>query len=423
VASPTVDPFAASPAPDQPAWRLDPSVTHLNHGSFGACPEPVLEAQRIWRDRMETEPVRFLARDLEGHLDEARRTVAAFLGADAEDLAFVPNATTGVSTVLASLRFSPGDELLATDHEYNASLNALRGAADRDGASVALARIPFPIRDASEAVDAILEAVTPRTRLALISHITSPTALVLPITAIVRELNRRGIDTLVDGAHAPGQVPVDLGAIGAAFWTGNGHKWLCGPKGAAMLHVRRDRRDLIRPLSVSHGANDPRTDRSRFRLQFDWTGTADPSPYLSLPAAIRFVGGLHRYGWKGLMAANGTLARRGRDLVCSALSVDPPAPDSMLAAMAAIPLPGIGSRAAAERLAADLYEEDRIEVAINLWPVAGARDPGEPARYALLRVSAQAYNRIEDYQRLAESLRRRLADRSPRSLLGRLRRG
>jgi isopenicillin-N epimerase len=423
VASPTVDPFAASPAPGQPAWRLNPSVTHLNHGSFGACPEPVLEAQRIWRDRMEAEPVRFLARELEGHLDEARRTVAAFLGADAGDLAFVPNATTGISTVLASLRFAPGDELLTTDHEYNASLNALRAAAERDGAGVVVAPIPFPIRDPSEAVDAVLDAVTPRTRLALISHITSPTAIALPITAIVRELSRRGIDTLVDGAHAPGQVPVDLEGIGAAFWTGNGHKWLCGPKGAAVLHVRRDRRDRIRPLAVSHGANDPRTDRSRFRLQFDWTGTGDPSPYLSLPAAIRFVGGLHRDGWGGLMAANALLARRGRDVLCTSLAIDPPAPDSMLGAMAAIPLPGIANRAAAERLAADLYEEDRIEVAINLWPVAGARDPGEPARYALLRVSAQAYNRIEDYQRLAESLRRRLADRSPRSLLSRLRRG
>jgi isopenicillin-N epimerase len=423
VAPPILEPFPGPDAGEPPAWRLVPGITHLNHGSFGACPEPVLEAQRIWRDRMEAEPVRFLARELESQLDEARGLVATFLGADAGDLAFVPNATHGVATVLNSVRFAPGDELLTTDHEYNAALNALRAAAERDGATVVVARIPFPIHAPSDAVDAIMAAVTSRTRFALISHVTSPTALVLPITAIVRELARHGIDTLVDAAHAPGQVPVDLGVLGAAYWTGNGHKWLCAPKGAAILHVRRDQQPHIRPLAISHGLNDPRTDRSRFRLLFDWTGTDDPTAYLALPAAIRYTGGLHRDGWRGLMGANATLARRARDVLCTTLGIDPPAPDSMLAAMAAIPLPGIASRQAAERLAADLYDEERIEVAVNTWPVPGAREPEEPARHALLRVSAQVYNRIEDYERLADALRRRLADRSPRSLLGRFRRG
>ena len=305
-----------SPRPtpiDRAPWRLDPAISFLNHGSFGACPGPVLDAQRAWRDRLESEPVRFLARDLEGLLDEARREVASFLGADADGLAFVPNATTGVNAVLASLRFRPGDELLTTDHEYNATLNALRLAAERDGATVVRAEIPFPIRDPSDAVDAILAKVTPKTRFAMVSHVTSATALVLPIEAIVRELDRRGIDTLVDGAHAPGMVPVDLDAIGAAFWTGNGHKWLCGPKGAAMLHVRSDRRQRIRPLVTSHGENDPRTSRSRFHLLWDWLGTGDPTPYLTLPAAIRFVGALDRDGWQGLMASNVALARTGRD--------------------------------------------------------------------------------------------------------------
>ncbi len=305
-----------SPRPtpiDRAPWRLDPAISFLNHGSFGACPGPVLDAQRAWRDRLESEPVRFLARDLEGLLDEARREVASFLGADADGLAFVPNATTGVNAVLASLRFRPGDELLTTDHEYNATLNALRLAAERDGATVVRAAIPFPIRDPSDAVDAILAKVTPKTRFAMVSHVTSATALVLPIEAIVRELDRRGIDTLVDGAHAPGMVPVDLDAIGAAFWTGNGHKWLCGPKGAAMLHVRSDWRQRIRPLVTSHGENDPRTSRSRFHLLWDWLGTGDPTPYLTLPAAIRFVGALDRDGWQGLMASNDALARTGRD--------------------------------------------------------------------------------------------------------------
>ena len=201
---------------DRTPWLLDPEVSYLNHGSFGACPAPVLEAQRAWRDRLEAEPVRFLDGELEPALDAVRDEVAAFLGAEPEGIAFVANATTGVSTVLASQRFAPGDELLAGDHEYNATLNALQAAAERDGARVVVAHIPFPIHDPAQAVEAYLEAVTPRTRLALVSHVTSPTALVLPVAALVRELDRHGVDTLVDGAHAPGMVPVDLDAIGAA---------------------------------------------------------------------------------------------------------------------------------------------------------------------------------------------------------------
>ncbi len=410
---------------DRSPWLLEPDVSFLNHGSFGACPEPVLEAQRAWRDRLERQPVRFLDRELEGHLDLARMEVAEFLHADPEGVAFVPNATTGVATVLASLRFAPGDELLAGDHEYNATLNALRAAAERDGARVVMVRVPFPVSDPSQVVEAYLEAVTARTRLALVSHVTSPTALVLPIAALVRELDRRGVDTLVDGAHAPGMLPIDLDALQAAYWTGNGHKWLCAPKGSAVLHVRKDARKRIRPLVVSHGANDERTDRTRFRLGFDWMGTGDPTPYLSMPAAIRFVGGLHEDGWSGLMAANSTMAREGRDRICAALEVAAPAPDTMLGAMAAIPLPDVApTEAAARRLQATLVDEDRIEVPVLAFPVRAAIPPGGGPSQILVRISAQRYNRPEEYERLAERLATRVRSaRSPRSLLGRLRRG
>jgi len=408
---------------DRSPWILEPGVSFLNHGSFGACPEPVLEAQRAWRERMEAEPVRFLDRELEGHLDEVRRRIASFLGASADDLAFVPNATTGISTVLASRRFEPGDELLTNDHEYNATLIALRAAAQRDGARVVVVKIPFPITDPSQVVEAYLEAVTPRTRLALVSHVTSPTALLMPIAALVRELDRHGVDTLVDGAHAPGMVPVDLDALGAAYWTGNAHKWLCAPKGSAILHVRADLRDRVRPLVVSHGMNDPRTDRSRFRVLFDWTGTVDPTPWLAIPAALRFVGGVHADGWPGLMAANAALARLGRDRICAALGVLAPAPDAMLGAMASIPLPNLApTPAAAERLQAALFDEDRIEVPVLTFPVRGALEGGVSASGLLVRISAQAYNRPEEYVRLAERLGARLLrPSSPRSLLGRLR--
>jgi isopenicillin-N epimerase len=409
---------------DRSPWNLDPEVSFLNHGSFGACPAPVLEAQRAWRDRLEAEPVRFLDRELEPLLDAVRTEVAEFLNGEPDGIAFVPNATTGVSTVLASLRFEPGDELLAGDHEYNATLNALRAAAQRDGATVAVCHIPFPVHDPAQAVEAYLEAVTPRTRFALVSQVTSPTALVLPVAALVRELNRRGVDTLVDGAHAPGMVPVDLDGIGAAWWTGNGHKWLCAPKGAAILHARADKRDQLRPLAVSHGYNDTRLDRSRYRRLFDWTGTVDYSPYLSLSAAIRFVGALHPDGWPGLMADNAALARQGRDRICSALGVPPPAPDAMLGSMAAIPLPGLApTPEAARRLHDQLFDEERIEVPIVTFPVAAALDPGAGPTAALVRISAQRYNTPDEYAALAAALAvRLLGPARPRSLLGRLRR-
>jgi isopenicillin-N epimerase len=394
-------------------WRLDPEVAFLNHGSYGACPTPVLDAQRALRDRLEAEPVRFLSGDLPRLLDSARREVARFLGADPDGLAFVSNATTGVNTVLRSISFQPGDELLTNDHEYNATINAMRAVAARDGARVVIARIPFPIRDPSEALDAILAAVTERTRLVLVSHVTSPTALVLPIAEIVAELDRRGIDTLVDGAHAPGMVPVDLDALGAAYWTGNGHKWLCGPKGSAVLWVRADRRERIHPLVVSHGANEPLTDRTRFRAEFDWTGTSDPTSFLAMPRAIEWMGSVAGGGWPEVMAANHALAVAGRDRIAAALGVEAPVPDPMLGSMAALPVPGLRDDSAAEALGRALEFEDGIQVPIGGWPVRAARVGGGPDQ-VLIRISAQRYNEVTDYDRLADALVRRLGRRQGR---------
>lgn len=391
-------------------WTLDPSVTFLNHGSYGATPEAVLASQRAWRDRLEAEPVRFMERILPMALADARDRIGAFLGADPAGLAFVSNATTGVNTVLHALRFEPGDELLTTDHEYNATLNTLRAVARRDGASVVVARIPVPIADATQALDAILDAVTPRTRLALVSHITSPTALVLPIAGIVAGLKERGIDTLVDAAHAPGMVPVDVDALGAAYWTGNGHKWLCGPKGSAMLWVRADRRDRIRPLVVSHGANEPLAGRERFRLEFDWTGTGDPTPALALADAIDWMAALDPGGWLAVMAANHALAIAGRDLVAAAMGIAPLAPDSMTGSMAALPLPGPADDDAATALQRTLVDEDAVQVPITPWPARAARTPGAGPAIRVVRLSAQRYNESADYARLAAVLPVRLAE-------------
>jgi len=379
-------------------WNLDPAVAFLNHGSFGACPEPVLAKQVEWMRRLEREPVLFLHREIEGHLDAARAALANFVGAAPDDLAFVPNATAGVNTVLRSLELAPGDELLTTDQEYNASRNALDFAAERAGAKVVVAAIPFPIASPEVVVERVLAKATARTRLALVDHVSSPTGLVFPIESIVRALQERGIDTLVDGAHGPGQLPLALDRLGAAYYTGNCHKWMCTPKGSALLHVRRDRQAGIRPLPISHGANSRRTDRSRFRLEFDWPGTFDPSPWLVIPDAIAFLGSLQPGGWEELRRRNHELALHGRARLVDALKIPAPCPESMVGSLAAVPLPdakGSPSPLEGDPLQAALFDRHRIEVPLPAWPAPPKR---------LLRIAAQAYNRPEEYDRLARVL-------------------
>lgn len=383
-------------------WMLDPAITYLNHGSFGATPLAILAKQDEYRSQMEREPVRFFVRELEAMLDAARRELAAFIRADAEGLAFVPNATAGVNAVLRSLDLDKHEELLVTNHEYNACRNILDFVAETSGAKVVVVDIPFPITGPDAVVDAVLARVTDRTRLFLIDHITSQTAVIMPVERLVAEMNRRGIDTLVDGAHAPGMIPLDLQSLGAAFYTGNLHKWVCAPKGSAFLHVRANRRYGIRPVSISHGANSPRTDRTRFLIEFDWTGTFDPSAILAVPDSIRFIGSLVPGGWPEVMRRNRELALRGRDILARSLGVAPPVPDSMLGSMAALPLPD-GTATTAPALYGDplqdaLLEEDHIEVPVVPWPHPPKR---------LIRISAQLYNEEGDYERLARALAKR----------------
>jgi len=377
-------------------WTLDPHVAFLNHGSFGACPAAVLAYQQALRDELEREPVQFLSRErLERRLDAARAALGAFVGADPDDLAFVTNATTGVNTVLRSLRLAPGDDVLVTDHAYNACRNAVNAAAATGGARAVVAHVPFPLAGDDAVVEAVLGAVTPRTRLALLDHVTSPTAVVFPIARLVQRLAERGIDTLVDGAHAPGMLPLDLRALGAAYYTGNCHKWMCAPKGAGFLCVRRDRQAGVRPLVISHGANSPRTDRARFRLEFDWTGTHDPTAYLSVPEAIRVVGAALPGGWPAIMARNHVLALEARRRLCEAVGGAPPCPETMIGSLAAAPLPD-----GTDDLQATLFQKFAIEVPVIAWPAL-------PRRW--VRVSAHLYNHEGQYAQLAEALRARHA--------------
>ncbi len=387
-------------------WALDPSLDFLNHGSFGSCPRPVFEIQNAWRARFEHEPVTFVLDELEPALDEARRTIAAFVGSDPLDLAFVTNPTTGVGAALASTPLGPGDEVLVTDHGYNACKNAALYWTSRAGANVVVCKMPFPVRDDGEIVEAILGGVTPRTRLAIVDHVTSPTALVLPVAEITRALQARGVAVLLDGAHAPGMLPLDIASLGAEYYVGTLHKWCCAPKGVSILHVRRDLQERVHPLVISHGYTSPRTDRSRFLLEFDWVGTYDPSAILAAPAALAYLERLLPGGFPALYERNRGLARAGRALLAERLGLEPPCPDSMLGSMASLFLPNdpsAGNKAGspfAEPLTSNLRERHRIEVPVMTWPAPGRR---------LLRISAAPYNDLEQYERLAKALRAELA--------------
>lgn len=383
-----------------PHWSLDSSITFLNHGSFGACPRRIQHHQTDLRDQMESEPVRFFTRELPGMLDRARAELAHFVGCDAGELAFVTNTTEGVNAVLRSLDLKAGEEILITDHGYGACTNASHFVADRADARVVTAGLPYPVDDPAEIVDAIVDAATDRTRLALIDHITAFSGMVLPIDDIVDALQQRGIDTLVDGAHAPGMVDLDLESLGAAYYVGNCHKWLCAPRGAAFLRVRSDRLHTVRPLAISHGASLEAEDRSRFHLEFDWTGTRDPTPWLCVPEVIDFLPRLVPGGWQGIRRRNRRLALEARELLCKAVGADPLYPDEMVGFTACIELPPgddppPNTPFETDPLQRTLFGEEGIEV-----PIFVILSP--PRR--LLRISAHLYNRREDYEKLAAAL-------------------
>jgi isopenicillin-N epimerase len=278
------------------------------------------------------------------------------------------------------------------DYERFPETHPVEGAAE-------LGRRGYP----DEVVQAVLAKVTPRTRLALLDHITSPTALILPIERLIAELSARGIDVLVDGAHAPGMVPLHLDTLGATYYSGNCHKWLCAPKGSAFLWARRDLQGDVRPLTISHGATAVRPGRSRFRLEFDWTGTSDPTAWLTVPKAIEYLGSLMTGGWPALMARNHSLALDARRLLCAAAGTAPPCPDEMVGSLAAILLPDGTAEVGWRRpdpLQARLFDDWRIEVPVMSWPAAPRR---------LVRISAQLSTRREHSERLAEALRKELA--------------
>ncbi|MBP8947502.1 MAG: aminotransferase class V-fold PLP-dependent enzyme [Candidatus Promineofilum sp.] len=371
-------------------YLLDPNVIFLNHGSFGATPRTVFDTYQSWQRRLEWQPVRFLGTELAGHLAEARAALGDILGADAADLVYIPNATFGVNVVARSLRLDAGDEVLATDHEYGACDRVWRYLSRERGFTYRRQPVALPLTTDEELIDQFWQGVTPRTRVIFLSHLTSPTAVRLPVATLCARARAAGILTLIDGAHAPGQIDLDLPAIGADFYTGNCHKWLSSPKGAAFLYAHREAQALIEPLVVGWGydAEPEMSYGSRFLDTLQWLGTIDYAAYLSVPAAIRFQA---EHDWPAVQQACHHLlgnALAGIGALTGLPSVYPD--DTHYHQMAVAPLPPATDIVALKRRLLDAY---RIEIPCTRWN-------DRP----FIRVSIQAYNTAEDVAALIEAL-------------------
>jgi isopenicillin-N epimerase len=366
-------------------FLLDPTVVFLNHGSFGACPKPVFEAYQRWQLELERQPVEFLGRRYDELMAKARASLGTYLNVAADDLIFVPNATTGINVVARSVPLQPGDEILTTNHEYGACDKTWEFVCGKTGACYVHHPISLPVAPVEEVVESFWQAVTPRTRIVYLSHITSPTALVLPVAEICRRAREAGIMTIIDGAHAPGQVSVDLTALGVDFYSGNCHKWMCAPKGAGFLYARPERQALVEPLVVSHGW----LPDSTFVSRNEWQGTRDIAPFLSVPAAIEFQQANH---WDKVRQGCHALASQTRQRLADLTGLTPIVPDSpaWFGQMVAAPLPNCDGEVLKRRL----YNEYRIEIPITGWNGTVG-----------IRASFQGYNTQDDADRLIEALR------------------
>lgn len=371
---------------------FDDGLVLLNHGSFGVAARVVLEAQAAWRVRMEKNPPDFMRNALPKALAKSRAALAAFLGAEADDLGFIDNATAGVNAVLRSFPLAPGDEVVSTSLGYGAVRNAIRFVCRRAGARPVEVALPFVGATNDEIVARLAAGLGPRSRLLVIDHIASESALVFPLERISALCRERGVAVLVDGAHGPGQVPLALDDLGVDYYAGNGHKWLSAPKGTAFLWVRRDRQSGIHPLVISHFLDQG------FAAEFGWQGTRDPSAWLSVPDVLSWRTELGEANVRDYCTA---LIARAVETLERAWGVRAATPPALRGFMATLPIPGDPppTRAFADRLRQTLLEQDRLETQIiavegRLW----------------IRITAFVYNAEEDYVRLAAALPKRLAD-------------
>jgi isopenicillin-N epimerase len=353
----------------------------------------VLDHQAALRARLESSPVQFML-GVPAAIERARKVVAPFVGVDASDMVFVRNATEGVNAVVRSLSFEPGDELLTSNHAYPACVNAMRFVAQQAGASVKVVDVPFPLESGEQIVAAFRAGITPRTRLCLVDHVTSATGLVFPVAAIAQLMREHGVSVLVDGAHAAGMLDLDITSLGVDYYATNFHKWACAPKGAGMLWVRSTLRHQIHPSVVSHGFSEP--EHKRFQAMFDWTGTSDPTAWMCIETSIQFISSLLPGGWPRVREENRRLALQAREILCKALQQPVPAPAELIGSMASVLLP------AAENAPASGPDPLYLELARRGFEAVVAYWPSKPRR--LLRVSAQLYNTVDEYERLAQTL-------------------
>ncbi len=376
-------------------FLLDPDLIFLNHGSFGACPAQVMQTYQRWQMEMERNPVEFLGRRSAALLAQSRAVLAKTLGADPENLIYLPNATTGVNTVARSVHLQPGDEILTSDHEYGACDNTWKFVCERSGANYVPVEIPLPF-NAAEFAQRIWDRVTPRTRVLFLSHISSTTGLIFPLAELCRRAREVGILTLIDGAHAPGHIPLDLNALGADFYTGNCHKWLCAPKGAAFLHVHPQHHALVDAGVISWGYSatisghtgfDAYTGSTLLERRLQWQGTRDIAAYLSVPAAIEFQA---QHDWDRVRQRCHAMAAQTLHRLCAITSLQPISQDDDFAQMVAIPVPPMD----AQLLKDTLLARYRIEI-----PVTSHQDR------LFVRLSVQGYNTSEEMDALADALR------------------
>jgi len=357
-----------------------------------------MEEQNRIRAHLESDPVRFFEREAFDLMNEANEKLSNFLNAESDGMTFCQNATSGVNTVLRSLILNQGDEIIIPNHSYQACWNAIDFVASRWGAKVIVVNLPFRCESEEEIIEPLLGAITSRSVLAMIDTVTSPTGLRMPFEKLVSEFQSRGVDVLLDAAHGPGLVPMDLMKLDAAWVTGNCHKWLCSPKGSAFLHIREDKKKETKPLTISHGHNADLSPQEKFRFEFDWQGTRDPSAILCIPKSIEILQSMVSGGFDEIMEHNNTLALNARNLLCESLGTNPPTPNSMISAMATIDLPGTYSGGAdimGDPLHNRLLDEFDIQVPVFPWP-------HHKMRY--IRISAYLYNTIEEYEYLAKTL-------------------
>lgn len=378
-------------------FPIRPGITMLNNGSYGLTPAVVRDAQIELQRRLEEDPVRFFKADLEDYNDDTRRAIGAFTRTDPDHIALVPNGTFAVATVLNNLDLSPGDEILVTDHEYMATFNELGKVCRDTGAKVVVANIPFPEVSPEQVVDSIVSRMSDRTRIVLVSHITSASALVMPVKAIVAAAKERGILTFLDGAHTPGQIDLNIGELDPTWYAASCHKWLACPKGTGFIYASPNQHRGFKPMVLSCRMHETRPERAAYLCDFDYTGTNDYTGNMVIPVAIEHMGAQLPGGWAQLRQRNHDLAIHGAELICSLLGSEQRVPESMIGTMVSIPIPGTcePSTLLGEGLWDRLYLNHGIQAPV--WDL-----PGVCKR--MVRVSAQLFNTIEDYERLAEAL-------------------